>query len=150
MTIIESLYNYFLSCPLLYNGKINIDYLPETPTEYTIDVSPTTKIVKAYINGDSIRQYLFTIGSREYYGTDVLQNLANSGFYEKFADWVEKQSNEGNLPILADGSTPQKIEILSTGYMFGGNADTARYQIQCRLIYYKKQEDKKWLKAQIN
>ena len=129
MTIIQSLYDYFKGCQLLGDGKINVDYLPEKAREYTIDAITGDPYIKRYARGAAMKQYLFAFGNREFYGPDVLQNIANSGFYEDFADWL--------FPVLGPGKTPRKIEAQSTGYLFGTSPDTARYQIQCRLIYYQ-------------
>ena len=96
-TIIQSLRDYFLTCPLMGDSAINVDYLPEGPeVEYSIDTTPATEIVKQYIDGSSVRQYLFVIRSVNDYGPDVLQNLANSGFYENLAAWLEAQTRTGN------------------------------------------------------
>lgn len=134
-TIIKSLWDYFLACPLTGEKKLNVDYLPENGVEYSIDTTPATDIVKRYTDGSSIRQYLFVFRSVEEYGNDVLQNLANSGFYEQFSDWLEAQSTSGNLPKLPTGKTAIKLETQSTGYLFTTGPDTGRYQIQCRLQY---------------
>lgn len=136
-TIIEALYNYFIDCPLMGNRKLNVDYLPEHGVEYSIDTTPATEVVKWYVGGSSIRQYLFVIRSVEDYAPDVLQNLANSGFYENLAAWLEQQTRAGNLPVLPDGKEAQKIEAQSTGYLFTTGPDVGKYQIQCRLQYYQ-------------
>ena len=64
MTIIESLYHYLDACPLLQDGMLYVDYLGPDPVSYVIDVEPATAIVKRYANGDTVRQYLFTLGTR--------------------------------------------------------------------------------------
>lgn len=137
-TIIQSLRDYFLACPLMGDSAINVDYLPEGPVvEYSIDTTPATEVVKWYTDGSSVRQYLFVIRSVNEYGPDVLQNLANSGFYENLAAWMERQTKAGNLPQLPAGKTPQKIEAQSTGYLFVSGPDVGKYQIQCRLQYFQ-------------
>lgn len=136
-SIIEALYEYFKACPLLDDRKINADYLPEEQREYTIDSTPTDPIVKRYVDGSTVRQYVFAFGSREPYGLDVLQNITNSGFYEAFARWLDDQNRLGNLPVLGQGQEAIKITAQTTGYLFAGGPDTARYQIQCRLTYYQ-------------
>ena len=136
--IIDSIRTYFLGCPLLENfAKLNVDFLGIDPTEYTIDSQPTSPVIKRYADGGTLKQYIFVFGSREYYGPDTLQNLENSGFYEQFSDWVEQQSNMGNLPILSENRRPLFMEVLTTGYLFDASEDNARYQIQCRLVYYE-------------
>lgn len=137
MSIIESLYDFLRGCPLLKDGFFGVDFLGEEPTEYVVESMPTTDIVKQYADGSALKQYLFIFGSREFYGSDALKNLANSQFYERFASWLKSQSDNGLLPVLEDGKAAQKIEALSTGYVFDGNGTNARYQIQCRLLYFE-------------
>ena len=136
-TIIKSLWDYFLTCRLMGNKKINIDFLPEKGVEYSIDTTPATEIVKWYTDGSSVRQYLFVVRSVEEYSSDVLQNLANSGFYESLAAWLESQTRAGDLPVLPKGKKAQAIEAQSTGYLFTSGPDTGKYQIQCRLQYFQ-------------
>lgn len=137
MSIIESIRTFICGCPLLKDGAIGIDFLGNAPTEYTIDGVPTSSIIKRYADGGALKQYTFYFGSREYYGTDVIKNIENSSFYEKFAAWLKEKSDRHELPELEGGKIPQAVEALSTGYMFDGGAGDARYQIQCRLIYYE-------------
>ena len=136
MTIVESIRNWVRGCPLIDDDlRVNVDWLPENATEYTIDSIPSEAVVRRYLDGSAQKQELFVFGSREPYGTDVLQNIDNSGFYEDFCDWVESQNETGDLPALETGKTPIKVDVLSTAYVFQSDAETARYQIQCRLLY---------------
>ena len=137
MSIIGSIRDFISTCPYLKDGKLNVDYLGAEPTEYTIDGVPTSEVIRQYADGGALKQYVFIFGSREYYGSKVLKNLENSGFYEKFADWLKTSSDTDSLPELSAGKTAQRIEALSTGYLFDATANNARYQIQCRLIYYE-------------
>ncbi|MCR1952874.1 chloramphenicol resistance protein [Clostridium sp. DSM 100503] len=140
--IIDALRNYIRNCPHLdtFNNaiKVNVNYLEGNPDTYSIEEVPINPIVRKYVNGDSIRQYAFIFTSREPYGIDVLQNIDNSGFYEKFADWIEEQNNKDIFPLLDNGLEPLSIEVTSTGYAFAVTEDTAQFQIQLRLKYLKK------------
>lgn len=136
-TVIQSLWDYFLTCPLMGDRKINVDFLPEKSLEYSIDTTPATEIVKQYVDGSSVRQYLFVIRSVQDYGSDVLQNIANSGFFESLSNWLEEQTRKKNFPAIPSGKEPQKIEAQSTGYLFVSGPDTGKYQIQCRLQYFQ-------------
>lgn len=140
--IIQSLRNYIRTCPYLdtFNSaiRVNVNYLEPSPDTYSIEEIPIEPILKRYVNGDSIRQYAFIFTSREPYGVDVLQNIDNSGFYEKFADWIEINNDNEIFPILENGLEPQEIKVTSTGYAFAVTEDTAQFQIQLRLKYLKK------------
>lgn len=137
MSIIESLYQYFLDCPLLDGRNINVDYLPAEEQEYSIEPTPAAPIIKQYTNGDSIRQYQFIFGSREYYSENVRENLNNNSFYEQFSDWVQKQSRNGVLPKLPEKMSAISMETLTQGYLYYGDTENAKYQIQCKLTYYQ-------------
>ena len=108
MTIIESLYHYLDACPLLQDGMLYVDYLGPDPVSYVIDAEPATAIVKRYANGDTVRQYLFTLGTRDYYSQDVMERIDSSGFFEEFSDWLDAQNIHGNLPsyLRAKKSNP--------------------------------------------
>lgn len=140
--IINALRDYVRTCPHLdtFNNaiKVNVNYLEPNTDTYSIEEVPIEPIVKRYVNGDSIRQYAFVFTSREPYGIDVLQNIDNSGFYEKFADWIENQNDNEIFPLLDNGLEPLEVKVTSTGYVIDVSEDTARYQIQLRLKYFKK------------
>ena len=140
MTIVESVKNYILTCPLLGNlGRLNIDFLPEDQDTYSIEEIPATAILKTNIDGSTERQFVFVFASRFHYSEEIRNNIENSGFYEQFAEWLEQQTEADNLPELSGGKTATKIEAMSSGYLYGisGDFTNARYQIQCRLIYDK-------------
>lgn len=136
-SIISGVEKYFLQCDLLKDGCLRVDYLGEKPVEYTIEVLTCNPVLKPYVDGSSKRQYLFAFGSREYYSQERLQNIQNSAFYEKLADWVEAQNKAENLPELPDGMEALGIYVVSPGYLFDNSMQNARYQIQLRLEYYK-------------
>ena len=136
-SIIDALEKYFIGCELLKDGALRVDYLGEKPVEYTIEVLPCDPVVKRYLGGSTVRQYLFAFGSREFYSQEHLQNIQNSAFYERLADWVETKSMSGVLPELPDGMEAQQLEVVSSGYLFDGSMTNARYQIQLRLLYFK-------------
>lgn len=135
--IIEKVREYFLDCPLIdWDKRIRVDYLGVEEVEYTIDSVPVEPIIQKYADGGALKQFVFVFGSREYYGSDEVQNMENSGFYEQFSKWLEEQSNLGVLPKLS-GKVARRIEATTQGYLFDSSEAMARYQIQCRLTYYE-------------
>ena len=135
MKLIDYIRSLLRTCPLLENERINVDFLDAQNGSYSVNTSPAAPIVKRFIDGSSIRQYVFTFSSAELYGEEIRQNLENAGFWEDFMEWIESAT----LPqSLETGQEPQKIEVLSSGYAFMTDADSARYQIECRLLYKQK------------
>lgn len=136
--IIDSIRTFIAKCPLLdMYARLNVDFLGAEATEYTIDSVPTTEVIRQYVDGGALKQYVFVFGSREYYGSDVLQNIENSGFYEQFAGWLEEKTNKGELPDLKGNKKAVKIEATTSGYLFDNTEENARYQLQGRLIYFE-------------
>ena len=139
-SIIEAVVEFFQDCPLLGDGAFRVDALGDEPLEYVIETGIFTPVIETYIDGSSDRRYQFNFGSREDYSMDRFQTIANSTFYEKFADWVEAQDAAGHYPDMPEGMHPEKLRLLSPGYMFDESLRNARYQIQLELIYHKEAE----------
>lgn len=140
--IIDSVKSYIRTCPHLdiFNNaiRVNINNLEPNADTYSIEEVPIEPISKKYINGYSIRQYAFIFTSREPYVADVIQNIYNSGFYEKFAEWIEANNDNEIFPTLNPGFEPLEIKVTSAGYAFAVTGDTAKFQIQFKLKYLKK------------
>lgn len=136
--IIESIRNYFIDCPILDElRKIGVDYLEVNDRAYTIDPVPSDNLIKKYVDGSSIKQYLFVVASREFYGAGYEGNIENIGFYEKLSTWIDKQNKKHNLPVLSGNKESIELEVVTSGYLFGADENNARYQIQLRLKYYE-------------
>lgn len=131
--IIESIRDYILSCPFLKDGKVNIDYLPDEMA-YSIDPVGGDPIYKQYVDGTCLKQFQFSLLSKEAYDGDARTGIANSGFYQFFEEWVEQNNMKDIYPDL-NGHTSVRIDVLQSGYLFSTEADLGRYQIICRLIY---------------
>lgn len=133
--MIDKLRNYFFKLGIIDgNSNINVDFLSNEPIQYVIEPIPVEPIIKAYKDGGSLRQFVFQFGSREYYGTDVIQNMKNTEFYEEFSALIEDNNKKGVLPEI-DGI--QSIECLSNGTINEDNTNNAKYVIQMRIVYYK-------------
>ncbi len=131
--IIKAIRKYIATCPYLHDGKIGVDYL-ENEIAYSIEPMPVTPKDTEFIDDSEIKQFTFVFASRESYGQETIQNIINTEFYEDFSDWIEENNFNGILP---DIEGIESIECLSTGYAFQTGIDTARYQIQLRITYYK-------------
>lgn len=139
MKIIEAVRKYIseLDCMKVFDNAININYLADETDSFSIEEIPVNPIVKKYVDGSSIRQFQFVFCSREPYGAEILQNIENSSFYEDFAEEIEKKNNKGVLPLLTENLEARSIEVLSNAYTVSVTEDTALYQINLNLKYYK-------------
>ena len=59
-------------------------------------------------------------------------------FYEDFLNWIEQENAQGNLPILEGNKEAVELKVSTTGYAFQTDENSARYQIQLKLIYLQK------------
>lgn len=139
MMIMEAIRDIVKKCPYLdeFYQSIGVDHLGKDSTSYSIESVPGVQILKRDIVGNTKRQYLFNFASREAYGEDVRNQIDNIGFYEHFSDWLEQVSREGNFPELEREKEILKIEAITGGYAFDTDLQKAKYQIQCRLVYYQ-------------
>lgn len=115
--------------------RINVDYLGETPTEYVIEPIPTERVIKYYVDGSTLNQYAFQFGSREFYSSDVIENMQKSEFYEQFEKCINWCNRQGILPNIQG---IQSIECLNVGTIQDTGTDTAKYSIQMRITYFRK------------
>ena len=133
--MISKIRQYFFDLGIIdENSNINVDFLSNKPIEYVIEPIPVEPIIKPYKDGGSLRQFVFQFGSREYFGADVVQNMANTEFYEDFSALIEDNNRKGVLPKIKG---IQSIECLNNGTINEDNTDNAKYVIQMRITYYR-------------
>lgn len=141
-TIIDALFLYFDACPLLTGGRLNIDYLPENThqagVEYSIAASPADEIVTSYRGGGCRCRYPFVLSSVNDYGPDTAQNLLNTGFFDRLAEWLRKENRLRRLPELPPGLVSRSIRAIGAGYLYQPDINAGKYQIQCELEFYRK------------
>lgn len=96
----ELIKEWLEKCPLLNNGKINVDYLKDKIGSYSIDQTPSNPIVKKYMDGGKLKQITFDFSVQAPISSQAIVNLANSKFCEDFMEWVEEQNELDNLPKI--------------------------------------------------
>ena len=136
---VEQLRRWFRQCPVLSDdNRFRVDYLSESPTEYAIYASPSTINYRENVLGEEvpldIQTLNFIFASKESYGADVQQNLANMGFYDDVVLWVLAQNETRNFPEINGGRVKSIVPTL-TAYPSEIGSDTAKYQIQLRMTY---------------
>lgn len=132
--MLSEIKSFLKKCPCLHGKKVKANYLSEKPMTYSVEAVPCRPVIKEYVDGGSLRQYIFVFASREVYDGEEIENIKTAQFYEDFAAWLEECSREKLLPEISEGKS-LKIEVLSFGYLYESDARFARFQMQCRLIY---------------
>ena len=125
------------TCPVLSDVDVNINYLGENDASGAIENVSAEPIIKNYIDGATLRQFLFAIALRQDYGQDVAANSAAIAKLEQISDWIGEQDRMGILPALDGNRSSVSLEVVKTGWVEEKESNTAKYQLQCRLVYYQ-------------
>lgn len=136
MTITESVKTFLLTCPLFEGKEININYLEEKPTSFSLENVPASSVIKRYSDGGTLRQFCFILASREAYDNNCTENLKTAQFFEELALWIDRQNRAKNLPDLSSlGGKAEQIEISESGAICNTAVTSAQFQIKLKLIY---------------
>ena len=123
--MIEEIRKYLMSQNIIdKKNRINVEFLSEKPTEFSIEKVSTNPIIEKYIDGSSYRQFQFQLVSCNEYSAELTKNIENSEFYENFYNTIEEKNKQKLLPNI-DGI--DAIECLDNGAMINANENTARY-----------------------
>jgi hypothetical protein len=133
--MIKEIRAFVATCPYLQDGAVRVDFLDSAPVCYSVDPVPTDSIISKDVTGATVRQYAFAFSSQEAYGIDVLNNMQNSEFFEKFAAWLEEKTAADQFPNLGTGKKVNRIYAAGLGFLIQSTEDSGVYQIQCNLIY---------------
>lgn len=141
-SIAQALHEWFHTCPLLQDGaRVGFDYLPDMPTEYAIYETPSTITYRENVLGEMVpddkQTQNFIFASKEPYGADTAQNIANAEFYEAVLVWIQTQNTSRNYPRIPNGSILNITPTL-TAYPAEVGSDVAKYQIQIKLTYRRR------------
>lgn len=136
---IASLREWFRECPFLSSDRrFRVDFISEDPIEYSLMESPTTIAYHENVLGEMVPDdiqslnYIFMV--RENYGSDVLQNIANSGFYQDVIGWIMQQNQKRNFPRIHEGDVRALYPTLTMAITEAG-VESAIYQLQMRIMY---------------
>lgn len=139
---VEAIRSWFRECPEIGKGnRFGIDHLSSDPTEYAVYMSPSNLQSFTDVTGDvclrSVQELNFVFASKLKHTADVLQALANHGFYDSVIEWIIAQNKTKNFPEIGEG-TVISIMPSTTQYLFEAGANSGRYQISCKLKYRRK------------
>ena len=127
---IELIKEFIETCPLLKNGKVNVDYIKDKPQSYSIDETPATTVLIQYPDGGSRNQILFDFSIQANFS--VLENIKNSKFCDDFTEWIKEQDKIGNLPKI---DSICWIKCTGRGTILQTTETTAIYVIPMQVVY---------------
>lgn len=136
---IEHLRKWLRSCPSLSrDNHFRVDYLAEDATEYALFSVPSTIRYKENVLGEHIPTDIqtmdFIFASKQDFGANEMQGIANYGFFQDVTDWIIRQNSLRNLPEVNEGRVLSIVPTL-TAYVSAPGANSAKYQIQIKLTY---------------
>lgn len=134
--------NWFRTCPAISNiHRFGVDFTGKDPIEYAIFSSPTTMNYKTDILGNvffaPIQELNYALACQLPFSADVLQNLANLGFFSEVMEWMYQQNIAKNFPEIAEGTVISIMPTLSP-FVFDAGANVGRYQIQLKIKYRRR------------
>ncbi len=112
--------------------QINADMLDNDINNYSLDKIPTASTVEKWVNGIVIHRDVFSFRSRKAYSQDVINNLSNIGFFEKFESMIKSNNKKGVLPEIKG---IENIECLICGTMLTSDGTTAEFDTQIQITY---------------
>ena len=127
---IQLIKEFIETCPLLKNGKVNVDYIKDKAGSYSIDETPATTVLIQYPDGGSRNQILFDFSIQASFS--ALENIKNSKFCDDFTTWIKEQDKTGDLPKI-DGIC--WIKCTGRGTILQTTDSTAIYVIPMQVVY---------------
>lgn len=143
-TVVKSVRDYLLDFPEIGDrSKLNIEYLPPDSVHHSISEvpSPTGGVLYTEITGDLMREATFAFFTRFDYEERIAQNIENSGFNERFVDWIISNNKKKVFPEFPEGKTVERMSVVSTPSLFlvGDDQQTAEYTFTIRFEYRQKE-----------
>jgi len=129
MTLTDSLYSFFRSCPYIKN-RLNINRFDAALPNFSINFLPEIKIVRQYTDGSTIEEIAFNLVCNRHFNTNSSANSDNSSLFENIANWLEEQNQLGNLPSFALRISAVSFPSISEGI---STIASARYSMKCVL-----------------
>ena len=126
----ELIKEFIETCPLLKNGKVNVDYIKDKPQSYSIDETPVDPVLQNFADGGRRIQIQFDFSIQANFS--VLENIKNSKFCDDFTTWIKEQDKIGNLPKI-DGIC--WIKCIGRGTILQTTETTAIYVIPMQVVY---------------
>lgn len=128
----------------LSGRRLTFNISQEIPDTFSLITNYSDKVRKKYIRIGAEKEYAFTIIIVKAYSDyeDDL-NLDAMNIAQNFAGWLEEQNKKKNYPKFPENCQIKKMENLQNMPNLASintEAGLARYMLQCRIIYFEKEE----------
>jgi hypothetical protein len=112
--------------------QINADMLSNDIDNYSLDKIPTASTVRKLIGGTELHRDVYSFRSRVAYSQDVINNLLNVGFFEKFEALINSNNKK---KIRPDITGIESISCLNSATMNIADTNTEVFDIQLEITY---------------
>lgn len=146
MTKHDAVYKFFKQkIDEIAEQTLGFNYFSESIDQIALTTDYSDRVIKRYFKGAK-KAYGFTITIIRPYSTDLdMLNLECMNFVQEFMDWITEQNRKKNFPDFGSDCQIQEIENLQNMPNLSGinsKEGLARYQIQCRINYFDKEENR--------
>jgi len=112
--------------------QVNVNFLSNEIDNYSLDKIPEASTVEKWIAGVELHRDVYSFRSRMNYSADVIDNIKNIGFFEKFEEKIRKKNKKKELPSITG---IESIICLNCGSMTNAETSTAEFDIQIQIEY---------------
>ncbi len=138
MSYITAVRDFLCTCPMFENIILGVDYLSEHSGEAAVEGVAVPDVLREYTDGSALCGYSFVISARLPWVGDENDGIEAQKMFEQISMWLDESSEKGTLPNLGDLGYAIKVEALPNRFGYDGKNCSARYQMVCRMIFYKR------------
>lgn len=128
----------------LVGDLLNFNFSAESPDNIAMITNYSDKVRKKYVRIGAEKEYGFSILITKDYSTSCDDlNLEAMNFAQAFMDWMEMQDKAKIYPKFPESCQIKRMECLQNMpnlAQINAEEGVARYMIQCRLIYFEKED----------
>ena len=134
--IVEGLKNFFGE--YIGEGKVRTAFLTENPPDYAIYPEGGETVIKKYVSGDMLCQFVFSFRARLTYNNKDEETKEICILFDFLADWVKERSDINIFPHIGEGKEMQSIEALDSGKIRNTGVSDCVYEMKFKATYYKR------------
>ena len=133
-SLLYSLREYFLSCPLLPSGAFGLQRLDSLFPASALLPRQEQQLVR-YLDGGTLHRFDFLICLRESHTACTADTLDSCARLEALGGWIRQQDRRRFLPFLTGGRQP--LSLWPLGQTAGDEKEekSIAWRLSCRLTY---------------
>lgn len=134
--IVEGLKKYFEE----FSGvnRVRTAFLSENPPDYAIYPEGKETVIKKYVSGDMLCQFVFSFRARMTYNKKDEETKEFCILFENLADWVKEKSDMNYFPSIGYENEMQNLEALDSGKIRNTGVSDCVYEMRFKATYYKR------------